>query len=222
MNEIGGLRARLWGIVFLAVIGGAVALLIAGYGVAVGLGALVGLILGFAAGALGLMWLARGSGRSVVVGGMNWSSDGPSEEHVAELHELSEMSEMSSIDLGAILSVRPVLVTTEAGGLSVQLVAIEQHEAGLAMTLAVRLAPGSVRPSSMARVSVSDDAGTSYRASAQAEGGSAGLIRYLVAAIPACPGSATRLNIEIERFFDPFPEYGRATVGPWAFSVTLD
>lgn len=50
MKAIGGLTARLWGLVFLAVLGATVALLIAGYGVAVGVGALGGLVLGSLAG----------------------------------------------------------------------------------------------------------------------------------------------------------------------------
>jgi hypothetical protein len=225
MQATGGLRARLWGLVFLAVLGGTVALLIAGYGVAVGVGALGGLILGSVAGALGVMWLGRGSGRSVTFGNLAWSSEhalsseGPSAELMAELRELSEIS---SVDLGAIQTVTPVLVTAEAGGLSVQLVTIEQREAGLAMTVEVRTGPGAFPPASMARVSVADDVATPYRASAQGQGGSAGVVRYVVSVIPASPRSATRLDIRIERFVDPFPGGGRATVGPWAFSVALN
>lgn len=225
MQTTGGLKARLWGLVFLAVVGGTVALLIAGYGVPVGLGALGGLILGSVAGALGVMWLGRGFGRSVTFGSMEWSSDrvlssdGPSAELMAELRELSEIS---GIDLGPIQTVKPVLVNAVAGGLSVQLVAIEQHEAGLAMTVEVRTGLGAFPPASLARVSVADDVATSYRASAQGQGGSAGLVRYLVSVIPASPRSATRLDIRIERFVDPFPGGGRASVGPWAFSVALD
>ena len=225
MQTTGGLRARLWGLVFLTVLGGTVTLLIAGYGVAVGLGALGGLILGSVAAALGVMWLLRGSGRSVTFGSMEWSSDralsseGPSPELMAELRELSEIS---SIDLGAIQAVRPVLLTAEAGGLSVQLVTIEQHEAGLAMTVEIRTGVGAASPASMARVSVADDVGTVDKASAQGQGSSPGAMRYVVSVIPAFPRSATQLDVRIDSFLDPFPGGGRASVGPWAFSVALD
>jgi hypothetical protein len=219
MQTAGGLWGRLFGLLFLAVVVGAAALLIVGYGVVVGVGAIAGLILGSVAGILGSMWLGRGFGRSVTFGSMEWSSEKPTPELMAEMREISEIS---GIDLGAIRSVRPVLATVEADGLSLQLVAIEQHEAGLAMTVDVRTRPGAFPPASMARVSVTDDVATAYRASAQGQGGSLGQMRYQVAVIPAPPPAATRLGIRIERFIDPFSDPGRATVGPWTFSVPLD
>jgi hypothetical protein len=198
---------QLVGLVILVVVFGAIALLIAGYGVAVGLGALAGLVLGFAAGTLGSLWLWRGSGRSVTVGGMAWSSDRPMAELMADglMAEMRDLGEISGVDLGTIRSVMPVLATTEASGLSVQLVTIEQHEAGLALTFEVHAQPGTLPPASMARVAMADDIGTVYRASAQGQGGSPGQMRYQVTAIPAVPSAATRLDVRIERFLDPFP-----------------
>lgn len=223
MQTAGRRLDQLAGLIILVVVLGAIALLIAGYGVAVGFGALAGLILGFAAGTVGALWLWRGSGRSVTIGGMAWSSDRPTavltaDELLAEMHDLGEIS---GVDLGAIRSVMPVLVTTEAGGLSVQLVTIERHEAGLAITFGVRAHTGAFPPASMARVALADDIGTVYRASAQGQGGSAGQMRYQVTAIPAVPSAVTRLDVRIERFLDPFPGGRHAAVGPWGFSVPL-
>jgi hypothetical protein len=198
-------------------------LLIAGYGVAVGVGALVGLVLGFLAGALGVMWLGRGPGRSVSFANLDWSSedqssDRPTADLIAEMHELTEVM---TIDLGSVKSVTPVLMTVEAGGLSVELVSIEQREAGLTMLVDVRTHLGTVAPASMARVSVGDDVGTRYRASAQGHGGQAGAMRYVVSVVAAFPPSATRLDISIDHFIDPFPGRGRGIVGPWAFSAVM-
>ena len=228
MQPAGGRWDRLFGLLFLAIVIAAVVLLIAGYGFAVGLGALAGLILGFAAGTLGSLWLWRDSGRSVTISGMAWPSERPTAELRADelradelMAEMRDLSEISGVDLGTIRSVVPVLASAEAGGLAVQLVSIEHHEAGLAMAVRVHAQPGALPPASMARVVVTDDAGTPYRASAQGQGGSPGQVRYQVTAIPAPPPAATRLDVRIERFLDPFPGGRRATICPWSFSVPL-
>jgi hypothetical protein len=223
MQTAGRRWDQLVGLIFLVVTIGAVVLLIAGYGVAVGLGALAGLVLGFVAGTLGALWLWRGSGRSVTLGGMAWSSDRPTAELMTDelMTEMRDLGEISGVDLGTIRSVIPVLATTEAGGLTVQLVTIEQHEAGLAMTVDVHARPGALPPASMARVALADDVGTVYRASAQGQGGSPGQMRYQVTAIPTPPPAATRLDVRIERFLDPFPGSRQAAIGPWGFSVPL-
>lgn len=220
METVGRKRDRLVALAFLALVVVAVGLLIAGYGVAVGVGALAGLMLGFLAGTVGLLWLGRGSGRSITFGGMEWSSESgrPTAELMAEMQELGEIS---SVDTGPIRTVLPVLATAEAEGLNVELVTVELHEAGTSMTLDVASRPGALPPASMARVSVNDDAGTVYRASAQGQGGFPGRMRYAVTAIPAPPHGATRLEITIERFFDPFPGGRQQASGPWRFSVAL-
>jgi hypothetical protein len=221
MQQAGRLWGRLFGFVFLAVVVGAVALLIAGYGVPVGLGALAGLILGGVAGALGVLWLTRGFGRSVSFGSYTWSSDESVHPSADEMDEMRELGELAGIDLGAIRSVRPILQTVEAGGRSVQLVSIEEHEAGLSMTLEVRTDPGLPPPASMVRVSLSDDVGTAYRAAGQGQGGWPGRTRYEVTATPALPSDATRLEVRVERFVEPFTRRREGSVGPWTFSVSL-
>lgn len=114
-----------------------------------------------------------------------------------------------------------MLARVEAGGLDVDLVMVEVHEAGLAMTLDVASRPGTLPPASMARVSVSDDTETAYRASAQGQGGLPSRMRYVVTAIPAPPPATSRLEITIEWFFDPFPGGRQQASGPWMFSVAL-
>jgi hypothetical protein len=198
----------------------AIGLLIVGYGVPVGVGALAGLVLGFLAGTVGALWLGRGSGRSITFGGVEWSSES-AQPTAALMAEMQELGEISSVDLGPIRSVLPVLARAEAGGLDIDLVTVEVHEAGLAMTLDVVSRPGTLPPASMARVLVSDDTGTTYRASAQGQGGLLSRMRYAVTAIPAPPPAATRLEITIERFYDPFSGGRQQESGPWTFSVAL-
>jgi hypothetical protein len=218
MDRVGRGWNRVFSVVVIALVLGTVALLVAGYGVAVGLGALAGLIIGSVAGSLGLLWLARGPGRSITFGTMDWSSDRPSVELMSEMHDLAEVG---SIDIGRARSVRPVLERTTVGGLEVEFVAVEWHEGGLLLTFEVRSAPGIPLPTGMVRMAVSDDAGTAYRAGGNGQGGWPGRMRYEATAVPLPPAAATRLAVAIERFLDPFPG-GRATAtGPWEFAVDL-
>lgn len=99
METIGRRRDRLLGLLFLALVALAIALLIAGYGVAVGAGALAGLVLGFLAGTLGVLWLGRGSGRSITLGSMEWSSES-GQPTAALMAEMRELGEISSVDIG--------------------------------------------------------------------------------------------------------------------------
>ena len=211
---------RIFGFVFLLAVAGAVVLLIAGLGVPVGVGALVGLILGFVAGMLGVLWALRGPGRSVSFASMAWSSDStpPAESVLAEMNELTAVQQ---IDLGGIRAVRPALQTVEAGGLTVQLVALEDREAGMTLDLDVRVGVGARPPAHMARVAVTDDLGTAYRASAMSQGGSPSHMRFGVSVIPALPAAATRLDIRVERFVDPFQGHAAEQAGPWSFSIDL-
>jgi hypothetical protein len=101
------------------------------------------------------------------------------------------------------------------------LVSVEIHEAGLAMTFDVASHLGTLPPASMARLTVSDDAGTTYRAAAQGQGGLPGRMRYAVSAIPTPPAAATAVDVRIERFFGPFPSGRSSAVGPWSFSIPL-
>lgn len=211
---------RIFGFVFLLAVAGAVVLLIAGLGVPVGIGALVGLILGFVAGMLGFLWALRGAGRTVNVAGVAWTTKTPqpAEDVLAEVRELTDVQQ---IDLGPIRAVRPALQTVEVGGLTLQVVALEEREAGLSLDLDVRVGVGARPPGHMARVAVTDDVGTAYRASAMNQGGSAGHLRYEVAIVPTHPANASRLDVRVERFVDPFDRATADQAGPWAFSIDL-
>ncbi len=106
--------------------------------------------------------------------------------------------------------------------LELQLLDVELREAGLVLNLDLRAGPGVLMPPSMARVAISDEAGTAYRASAQSQGGGPTRIRVLVSAIPAPPAGARNLTVRFEEFVDPpFPHMGRPVAGPWTFSVPL-
>ncbi len=210
---------RIFGFVFLLAVAGAVVLLIAGLGVPVGVGALVGLILGFVAGMLGVLWAIRGGGSTNAT--TYWFSAKPSEPTEDVLAEVRELTDVQQIDLGPIRAVRPALQIVEAGGLTVQLVALEEREAGMTLDLDVRVGVGARPPGHMARVEVTDDVGTAYRASAMNQGGSAGHLRFEVAVIPVHPPTATRLDIRVERFVDPFERAAADQAGPWALSIDL-
>jgi hypothetical protein len=213
-------RSRLLGLAFFAIVVVAIALLIVGYGVAVGAGALVGLVPGALAGLVGVLKIGRGP-NSVVTFGEGYSATEPLQPTATFLSEMREISELSTVNLGAIRTVIPALTDVEAAGLSVTLVSVELHEAGIGATFDVASRPGASAMLSMANVSVRDDVGTDYRAGAQGQGGYPGPMRFLATAVPAPSAGATRLDITIERFFDPFPEGQRGPAGPWAFSISL-
>jgi hypothetical protein len=130
------------------------------------------------------------------------------------------MAELSQVDLGRPIMVRPVLATDERRGLAVQVVALVHYEAGLRLDVEVRPTPGTPQPGHFARIVVTDDVGTSYRASGQGSGGT-NPARYDVRAIPAPPVAATALTIRFDSFADPFPGATRSTAGPWTISVPL-
>lgn len=215
-------QGRLPALLFWAIVLVAIMALLAGYGVPVGVGALVGLALGSIAGMAGVLWLVRGPGRSIHLGGYSWlSSDTvgvPGPDSVAEMHERMDVL---AVDLGPIHSIVPVLSTVEAAGLEVQLLVVELHEAGASIAFGVRARPGEFPPPSMVDVTVSDHRGTPYRALGQMQGGGPGRLRYEVTVIPAIPKVSRRLSVQIDRFLDPFGGARRTPAGPWVFDVPL-
>jgi hypothetical protein len=222
VNRLGGITIRFSALAFIGLVLAAIALLIAGYGPAVGLGAFVGFVLGTLAGLVGLMWLGRGSGRTFGVGGMHWlsadQSRGPDPDQMAEMHA---MFEIFGVDLGEVRRVIPVLATTAAAGLAVELVAVEVREAGLGMTFDVAIGLGTPQPPGMARLSIRDATGTAYRGSVQGGGSALSRTRFTAVAIPAPPPGADALTVSLDELLDPFPGPGRRVVGPWVFRVSL-
>lgn len=218
----GGGSARFLGLAFTMTVIAAIVALVAGYGVPVGIGALAGFILGALAGIIGALWLIRGAGRSLSLGGATWSSaDRSGEVQPIEMAQMRERSELLQVDLGPIRTVLPALSTVDAEGYELQLVATEVHEGGLTILVDVRSQPGSLPPGFWADVTVRDAAGTPFRASGQCNGGAPNPMRYSIAVVPAPPAEARRLDLVIERFIDPFPGAGRRTHGPWHFVIEL-
>jgi hypothetical protein len=214
------LPARFGGLVFLGVVFVTAALLIAGYGAPIGVGALVGIALGFLAGTVGTMWMSRGNAPYVAFNSTSHLGPGG---HSAEdeMAWLREVSDLMSVDLGEVRRVVPVLSIVEAAGLRIQLVALELSDFGFSTIFDVTILPGSLRSPSMARVTIADDLGTSYRAVAQGEGSSSTRMRLRAVALPSPPDAAMRLTIAIPQLVDPFPSGSKALAGPWTFEVAL-
>jgi hypothetical protein len=225
MNRRTDLGGRWMGLTFLVLAVVATGMLIAGYGFAVGIGALAGLLLAFAAGFFIFLSVWRGDGqvsfgagpRSHMFGEMNSNPDAQREE----AEQLQRLTEILSVDLGRVVKVIPVLTTVPAAGLWLDLVDVELCEAGMSINVDVRVSPGNPHPASLARASITDDVGTVYRASAQGQGWMPSRIRLDVRTIPAPPATATSLHVRIEEFVDPLPGLGNAVVGPWVFDIAL-
>ena len=213
---------RLPPLLFLAAVLVAIVALLAGYGVPVGVGAMAGFALGAIAGIVGVLWLARGPGHSVDLGGMSWSSydtaAGPGTE-VSD--QFREAMELLGVDLGPIESIVPVLSTTEADGIEVQLLSVELHVGGASIGVEAQNRPGQVAPAAMLNASISDDVGTSYRAFGQAQNGGPSRMRYEITVIPSIPTAARRLSVHVDGFIDPFTPPHQPGAGPWVFEVSL-
>lgn len=211
---------RAFGLAFLAVVATAIVALLVGYGVPVGVGALGGFLLGGIAGFIGVLWLSRGSGRSITIGSTSWSSSDGDRPSDADFAQLREMSKLSEVDLGRALAVEPEMAVVEAAGIAVEIVSATVHEGGVRLDLEVRTSPGTTPTGHMARVSASDDVGTAYRAAARGTG-TMQPARYDLTIVPRPPVSAQRLTVSVEAFVDPFPGASRHVAGPWVFSIPL-
>lgn len=69
MNVVAGLRGRAFGLVIFAILVVTIALLVVGYGLAVGLGVLAGLVLGFGVGLFAFFSTWQGRGQVTFGGG---------------------------------------------------------------------------------------------------------------------------------------------------------
>ena len=207
----------LLGLVFVAT-----ALLIAGYGVPVGIGVVTGLLLGAAVilALLGLSSRSRGSAGFVSWGSHGVSANQPDHELIERYGRIS--MRVAGVDAGALRRVIPLGDTIEAGGARVELVALEMREDGGIATLVAHTRPPVGPVGHFAEVMVSDDAGTAYIASGQGMGGSSpGTCRDEIRFAPAPPESARMLTLRIEAFVDPFPGRAVQLRGPWEFRVAL-
>ena len=184
MKTAGGIR-RLPGLLFLAIVILAIAALLAGYGVPVGVGALAGLLLGAIAGVLGSLWLARGAGRSINLAGVEWSSDMQSGAMSAEL--LGDARDVRGVHDRPRVDPRDPARPHVGRGERARGPARSDRgsRGGREIALDVRALPGALPPPSSPQVSVTDGIGTQYRASGQGQGGGLGQTRYEIVVVPA-------------------------------------
>ncbi|HLB35093.1 MAG TPA: hypothetical protein VJL31_00830 [Gemmatimonadales bacterium] len=213
--------SRLPALVLLVLIVVAAALLVAGWGIAVGIGVFVGLVLGFTA-ILAAMAIAQRSGGSA---SFAWMKAGPNQtepDHaLLERHGRDSMR-VAAIDAGELRRVIAVGASVETGGVRLELIAVELRTDGGLATLVAHTRPPIGQVGHFVEVRVSDDAATAYVAAGQGTGGSGPTAtRHEVRFAPAPPDRAEVLTISVDRFVEPFPSGAIPVEGPWTFEVRL-
>jgi len=213
--------SRLPALVLLLLVVAAAALLVAGWGVPVGVGVFIGLVLGFVA-ILAAMAIAQRSGGSVSFSSLRAASNYAEPDHaLLEKHGRDSMRVMG-IDAGDLRRVIAVGAAVEAGGVRLELIAVELRTDGGLATLVAQTRPPIGPAGHFAEVRVSDDANTAYVAAGQGMGGpTPTTIRHEVRFAPAPPEAAAFLAITIDRFIDPFPRGALPIEGPWKFEIGL-
>jgi len=210
--------SRLPALVLLTLVVVAAILLVAGWGVAVGVGVIVGLVLGFVAILASFAIARRRGGNSIF---SSYSS--PAEPDHAMLQRLGGHSmRVTGIDAGALRRVVAVGDAVEAGGVRLELIAVELREDGGLATLVAHTRPPIGLPGNFVEVQVSDDAETAYVSAGQGAGGpTPTTTRHEIRFAPSPPQTARVLTLTIERFVDPFPSGAAQVEGPWTFKVLL-
>lgn len=200
----------------------AAALLIAGYGAAVGVGVIAGLLLGVAAILAFLAMRPQTSGGSTYwLGSAASPSPRPPGQELIERHHHDWMR-VAGVDASALHRVIPIGTSVEAGGVRVEVVAVELREDGGIATIAAYTRPPIGQAGHFVAVSVTDDAGTRYAAAGQGSGGgNVGTSRYDIRFAPAPPSEAGAITIRIDSFAAPFPAPATQLDGPWEFRLKL-
>ena len=200
----------------------AAALLIAGYGVPVGIGLIAGLLLG-AAALLALVGLSRRAAWSAPIrswGTQEGSAHQP-DRALMERHGRDAMR-VAAVDASTLRRVVAVGGHQDNGGARVELIVVELREDGGIATLVAHTRPPVGVVGHLVEAAVSDDVGTAYVASGQASSGSGpGTSRHEIRFAPAPPEGAHVLSIEVASFVDPFPQRVAELVGPWEFRIPL-
>ncbi|MGA3029644.1 MAG: hypothetical protein ABSE58_02750 [Candidatus Limnocylindrales bacterium] len=199
----------------------AAALLIAGWGVAVGVGIIAGSLLGLAnfLAFLGLSSRSRG-GSSVSWLSRGGPSSGPDHELLQRFGRNS--MRVAGVDAGTLRRVIAVGSSVEAGSARVEIVAVEIRDDGGIATLVAHTRPPVGHVGHFVEVTVSDDAGTAYVASGQGSGGSStNASRHEIRFAPRPPDGAHTLIVHVASFADPFPGVAARLDGPWEFRVPL-
>lgn len=220
-------RSAIPSLVLLGLLVGTAILLVAGYGVPVGVGFIIGLLLGTLAAALTWMWIRAGApgSRSVSFGGYNVTT-AELRPDFAEMERFGRvMTRLAGVEQTPLRRVIAIGQSALAGGVRVELIALEQREAGGLLSVAVHSPPPIAPAGSQAEVHVTDDAGTEYLAASSGGGmSSPGWSRQEIKFAPAPPETATTLVVRIDEFIEPFRGRGVATerlAGPWEFRVPL-
>lgn len=213
--------SRLPALVLLVLVVVAAALLVAGWGVAVGVGVFVGLVLGLV-NILAAMAIAQRTGGSA---SFSWLRAGPNptepDHAMLERHGRDSMR-VVGIDAGNLRRVIAVSASVEAGGVRLELIAVELREDGGLATLVAHTRPPIGPAGQFMEVRVSDDAETAYVAAGQGIGGSGPTTtRHELRFAPAPPETARVLTLRVERFVDPFSSGATPIEGPWTFEIPL-
>jgi hypothetical protein len=199
----------------------AAALLIAGYGAAVGVGVLAGMALGLAAILAFLAMRPQTSGASSIAFLSAKPDQRQSGQEQIERHHHDWMR-VAGVDASALHRVIAIGTGVEAGGARVEVIAIEIREDGGIAVFVAHTHPPVGQTGHIVEVTVSDDAGTPYASAGQGSGGwNSGTSRYEVRFAPAPPAGARDLEIRINAFIAPFPGPGERLEGPWEFRIAL-
>jgi len=201
-------------------------LLIAGYGVPVGVGVLAGLVAGGLVGVgLGIALMSRARAGQVAWDTSSGTSSFQAFSETADSglpDPMRAMERVQRVDHGPLVRVVAGGAAAEAQAIHVELIAVEIRSTGAIAHVTAGVAPPAMMTASFARVVVEDDRGTAYEAAGFGGNGSMDRMRYEVRFAPAPPPAATELRVRIDAFTDPFPVPGRATVrGPWLLTIPL-
>ena len=208
--------SRIPGLVFLALVVVAAALLLAGLGVAVGAGLLVGLALGLLVGLTVVLRRPRGP-----ISFLSSRPGGPEPDHELLMRHHRDQVAVTAVDASELRRVLTVLLTAEAAGIRIELVAVELRADGGVAHLVARARPPAWI-GQLLDVTVSDDAGTAYAAAGQSQGGpNPGVGRIELRFAPTPPARARRLTLRVDAFLDPFPGPARRLPGPWTFELDV-
>lgn len=217
MRRVGGASAFLI-LIILAVT--AVAFLVTATEPSVGVSLIAGVVLGVVAA---LSYLAIMSSRGTG-GAAQWSSGFSTyevQDAIQQHHQ--KYSQVAAVDASELQRVIAIASIERAGGVAVELTAVEIRDDGGVALLVAHTRPPTGQIGHMVEVSVSDDRATTYAASGQASGGAyATATRFEVRFAPSPPSDATTLNVRIDAFLNPFPGQGKDRMtGPWEFAADL-
>lgn len=200
----------------------AAALLIAGYGLAVGVGVIAGLALGLVAALafLAMNQRARSNGHFRTWSAPMVASDEPAHESIARMSR--DALRVAGVDAGALHKVIAVGDAVTAAGIKVELIALEVRDDGGVATIVTHTRPPIGPVGHFALVTVADDLATEYVASGGGSGSAgAAASRHELRFAPAPPPGARTLTVRIDQFVDPFPGPATERPGPWEFIVEL-